>query len=32
LLDHDVAPGDEQATLDGVAACPELALSVEQDS
>lgn len=29
LEDHDVAPGDEQDTRDGVAACPELALSLE---
>jgi ferredoxin len=31
LMDHDVMRGDEQATLDGVAACPELALSVEEN-
>ena len=28
---HDVSPGDEQATRDGVAACPELALILEED-
>jgi ferredoxin len=28
---HDVLPGDEQATRDGVAACPELALILEGD-
>lgn len=28
---HDVRPGDEQATRDGVAACPELALVLEDD-
>jgi ferredoxin len=27
---HDVRPGDEQATRDGVAACPELALILEE--
>ena len=29
LEEHDVAPGDEQATRDGVAACPERALILE---
>jgi len=29
LEDHDVMPGDEQATRDGAAACPELAITVE---
>lgn len=28
---HDVRPGDEQATRDGVAVCPELALILEED-
>jgi ferredoxin len=28
---HDVRPEDEQATRDGVAACPELALVLEDD-
>jgi ferredoxin len=28
---HDVRPEDEQATRDGVAACPELALILEED-
>jgi ferredoxin len=28
---HDVRPGDEQSTRDGVAACPELALIIEGD-
>ncbi|MDT5291667.1 MAG: hypothetical protein QOF88_6556 [Mycobacterium sp.] len=28
---HDVRPGDEQPTRDGVAACPELALILEED-
>jgi ferredoxin len=28
---RDVRPGDEQATRDGVAACPELALILEGD-
>jgi ferredoxin len=28
---RDVRPGDEQATRDGVAACPELALILEDD-
>lgn len=31
LEDHEVQPGDEQATRDGVAACPELALTLEED-
>jgi ferredoxin len=26
---HDVQPGDEQTTRDGVAACPEMALILE---
>jgi ferredoxin len=30
LEEHEVAPGDEQATRDGVAACPELALILEE--
>jgi ferredoxin len=28
---HDVRSEDEQATRDGVAACPELALVLEDD-
>jgi len=31
LQEHAVAPGDEQATLAGVAARPELALIIEDD-
>jgi ferredoxin len=31
LQEHTVAPGDEQATHDGVAACPEIALIIEED-
>lgn len=31
LEEHEVAPGDEQATRDGVVACPELALVLEED-
>jgi ferredoxin len=31
-LEHrEVKPGDEQVTRDGVAACPELALVLEED-
>lgn len=29
LEPHDVKPGDEQVTRDGVAVCPELALIIE---
>jgi ferredoxin len=29
LQPHEVEPGDEQVTRDGVAACPELALIIE---
>jgi ferredoxin len=28
---HEVKPGDEEKTRDGVAACPELALVLEED-
>lgn len=28
---HDVMPGDEEKTRDGVAACPELAIVLEED-
>jgi ferredoxin len=28
---HQVNPGDEEKTRDGVAACPELALILEED-
>jgi ferredoxin len=28
---HDVRPGDEQQVRDGVAACPELALVLEEE-
>lgn len=28
---RDVQPGDEQATRDGVAACPEIALIIDED-
>jgi ferredoxin len=31
LEDHVVEPGDEEATRNGVAACPELALVLEED-
>jgi len=31
LEDHEVKPGDEAKTRDGVAACPELALLLEDD-
>jgi ferredoxin len=31
LEPHEVKPGDEQRTRDGVAACPELALILEED-
>ncbi len=28
---HEVKPGDEEKTREGVAACPELALILEED-
>ena len=31
LEQREVKPGDEQLTRDGVAACPEMALVLEQD-
>jgi ferredoxin len=31
LQEHTIALGDEQATRDGVNACPELALIIEED-
>jgi ferredoxin len=31
LQAHDVRPEDEQVVRDGVAACPELALLLEQE-
>lgn len=31
MEDHDVEPGQEQRTRDGVAACPELALVIIGD-
>jgi ferredoxin len=31
LQEHAVARGDEQVIRDGVAACPELALVIEED-
>ncbi|BDB44073.1 MULTISPECIES: ferredoxin [Mycobacterium] len=31
LQDHVVSAGDEQVTRDGVNACPELALILEED-
>jgi ferredoxin len=31
LQEHTVAPGDEEVTRRGVAACPELALILEED-
>ena len=30
MEDHSVRPEDEQATRDGVASCPELALTLEE--
>lgn len=29
--EHDVRPEDAQATRDGVAACPEMALILDED-
>ncbi|MGB6209848.1 ferredoxin [Mycobacterium sp.] len=31
LEEHEVRPKDAQATRDGVAACPEMALILEED-
>lgn len=31
LQDRAVQPGDEEATRNGVAACPELALTLDED-
>ena len=31
LEEHDVAPEDVQLTRDGVAACPEMALILDED-
>lgn len=31
LQDHVVEPEHEQKTRDGVAACPEMALTIEED-
>jgi ferredoxin len=31
LEEHAVEPGDEQATRQGVAACPEVALILENE-
>ncbi|MEB3981695.1 ferredoxin [Mycobacterium sp. 663a-19] len=31
LEEHEVAPEDVQATRDGVASCPEMALIIEED-
>lgn len=31
LEEREVRPEDEQATRDGVASCPEMALIVEED-
>jgi ferredoxin len=31
LKEHDVRPEDAQVTRDGVAACPEMALILEED-
>jgi ferredoxin len=31
LEEHEVAPEDGQVTRDGVAACPEMALILEED-
>ncbi|KAA8964271.1 ferredoxin [Mycobacterium sp.] len=30
LEDHEVDPGDEKATREGAAACPELAIIIEE--
>jgi ferredoxin len=32
LQEHEVKPEDEQKTREGVAACPEMALILEEDS
>jgi ferredoxin len=32
LEDHAVAPGDEKQTRDGVAACPEEALILDEEA
>jgi ferredoxin len=31
MAEHTVAPDDEKATREGVAACPELALVIDDD-
>lgn len=31
LEEHEVRPEDAQLTRDGVAACPEMALTLEED-
>lgn len=31
LQEHTVAPGEEQAAREGVNACPELALIIDED-
>ena len=31
LREHEVKPEDEQKTREGVAACPEMALILEED-
>ena len=31
LEEHEVAPEDAQATRDGVASCPEMALILDED-
>ncbi|MFZ3268991.1 MAG: ferredoxin [Mycobacterium sp.] len=31
LEEHEVKPEDEQLTRDGVAACPEMALILDED-
>jgi ferredoxin len=31
LQEHEVKPEDEEKTRDGVAACPEMALVLEED-
>lgn len=31
LQEHEVAPDDEAKTREGVAACPEMALILEED-
>jgi ferredoxin len=32
VVDHDVAPGDESTVREGVAACPEIALLLDESA